>query len=68
MMFLSVYGAIIGKQTGREVEIMNSFELEYEVIDNSVILSKEYYRLKEEQCKWQEKYTCINIFSILSIS
>ncbi|KAA0203857.1 hypothetical protein HAZT_HAZT006748 [Hyalella azteca] len=46
-----VYGAIIGKQTGREVEIMNSFELQYEVVDGLVVLSKEYYSLKEEQYK-----------------
>ncbi|KAF2367616.1 Rpn11/EIF3F C-terminal [Trinorchestia longiramus] len=46
-----VYGAIIGKQTGREVEIMNSFELQYEIVGELVVLSKEYYRLKEEQYK-----------------
>lgn len=46
-----VYGALIGKQSGREVEIMNSFELQYEVVGGLVILSKEYYRLKEEQYK-----------------
>uniref|UniRef100_A0A2P2HZ46 COP9 signalosome complex subunit 6 n=1 Tax=Hirondellea gigas TaxID=1518452 RepID=A0A2P2HZ46_9CRUS len=46
-----VYGAIIGKQTGREVEIMNSFELFYDVVGGLVILSKDYYRVKEEQYK-----------------
>ena len=51
-MFLAVFGAIIGKQTGREVEIMNSFELKYEVADGSVVLDTEYYRLKEEQCEY----------------
>ena len=46
-----MFGAIIGKQMGREVEIMNSFELKYQLIDGAVVLNKDYYRAKEEQCE-----------------
>lgn len=47
----AVYGALIGKQEGRKVEIFNSFELRYEIIDGDVIINRDYYNTKEEQCK-----------------
>jgi len=47
----TVYGALIGKQAGRDIEVMNSFELDYQVIDGEVIIDREYYNHKEEQFK-----------------
>jgi COP9 signalosome complex subunit 6 len=47
----AVYGALIGKQEGRKVEIFNSFELRYEIIDGDVIINRDYYNTKEEQYK-----------------
>ena len=44
-----VIGALIGKQKGRSLEIMNSFELVFTVID-SVVIDRDYYNTKEEQC------------------
>lgn len=44
-------GALIGKQKGRNVEIMNSFELVFSVIGGDVIIDRDYYNMKEEQCK-----------------
>lgn len=46
-----VYGALIGKQNGRDIEIMNSFELDYSTIDGQVVIDREYYNQKEEQFK-----------------
>jgi len=46
-----VYGAIIGKQAGRDIEIMNSFELDYTAIEGQVIIDRDYYNTKEEQFK-----------------
>ncbi|XP_071521892.1 COP9 signalosome complex subunit 6 [Panulirus ornatus] len=48
---VQVLGALIGKQTGRHVEIMNSFELSYDELDGHIIINREYYTLKEEQYK-----------------
>lgn len=48
----SVIGALIGKQKGRNIEIMNSFELVFSVFENDVIIDKDYYNMKEEQCKY----------------
>ena len=48
----SVIGALIGKQEGRNIEVMNSFELLSHIIDDRVHIDKEYYYTKEEQCKW----------------
>lgn len=50
---LGVYGALIGKQDGRKIEVCNSFELRYEEIDGDVIINRDYYNTKEEQCKWR---------------
>lgn len=46
-----VIGAIIGIQSGRHIEIMNSFELMIDVLDGNIIINREYYALKEEQFK-----------------
>jgi len=46
-----VYGALIGKQTGRNIEILNSFELKFEIIDDAVVINRDYYNTKEQQYK-----------------
>lgn len=46
-----VYGALIGKQKGRNIEIMNSFELLFTTIGADISIDKDYYNLKEEQFK-----------------
>lgn len=52
----SVIGALIGKQEGRNIEVMNSFELLSHTIDDRVHIDKEYYYTKEEQCEW---FVCV---------
>lgn len=47
-----VIGALIGKQEGRNIEVMNSFELLSHTIDDRVHIDKEYYYTKEEQCEF----------------
>lgn len=47
-----VIGALIGKQEGRNIEVMNSFELLSHTVDDRAHIDKEYYYTKEEQCKW----------------
>ncbi|KAK4879305.1 hypothetical protein RN001_007451 [Aquatica leii] len=46
-----VIGALIGKQKGRNIEIMNSFELVFSVIGGDVVIDRDYYSMKEEQFK-----------------
>lgn len=48
-----VIGALIGKQTGRKVEVMNSFELVYSdcIESGDINIDSEYYYTKEEQFK-----------------
>ncbi|UYV62007.1 COPS6 [Cordylochernes scorpioides] len=46
-----VVGALIGKQKGRNLEIMNSFELNFDVIEGDTIINKDYYNTKEQQFK-----------------
>jgi len=46
-----VYGAIIGKQKGRNIEIMNSFELQVHVLEGKAVIDRDYYNMKEEQFK-----------------
>lgn len=46
-----VIGALIGKQTGRNLEIMNSFELVFDRIEGDIIIDKDYYTTKEQQFK-----------------
>ncbi|KAJ1523713.1 hypothetical protein ONE63_001547 [Megalurothrips usitatus] len=46
-----VIGALIGKQKGRNIEIMNSFELKFAHIGGDIIIDRDYYNTKEEQFK-----------------
>jgi COP9 signalosome complex subunit 6 len=46
-----VFGALLGRQAGRSVEICNSFELVIDKIDGRYVLEREYFLSKEEQCK-----------------
>uniref|UniRef100_A0A672URB9 COP9 signalosome complex subunit 6 n=1 Tax=Strigops habroptila TaxID=2489341 RepID=A0A672URB9_STRHB len=46
-----VIGALIGRQEGRSIEVMNSFELLSHLVDGHVLIDKEYYYTKEEQCE-----------------
>ncbi|TNN73080.1 COP9 signalosome complex subunit 6 [Liparis tanakae] len=48
---MQVIGALIGKQEGRNIEVMNSFELLSQTVDDRVHIDKEYYYTKEEQFK-----------------
>lgn len=44
-------GALFGTQTGREVEIMNSFELVYNEVDGHVVFDTEFFTQRTEQFK-----------------
>ena len=46
-----VFGALLGKQNGRQLELFNSFELQHSETSDGVIIEMEYFRNKEEQCK-----------------
>ncbi|XP_060588959.1 COP9 signalosome complex subunit 6-like [Ruditapes philippinarum] len=46
-----VIGALIGKQTGRNIEVMNSFELLFDIVDGQIVIDMDYYNTKEEQFK-----------------
>jgi len=46
-----VIGALVGIQTGRNLEIFNSFELPYEIKDDKVIIKNQYLNTKSEQLK-----------------
>lgn len=46
-----VYGALIGKLKGRNIEVLNSFELKTDVVGNDVVINLEYYHTKEAQYK-----------------
>ncbi|XP_050662742.1 COP9 signalosome complex subunit 6-like [Macaca thibetana thibetana] len=48
---VQVTGALIGKQEGRNIEVMNYFELLSHTVEEKIIIDKEYYYTKEEQFK-----------------
>lgn len=45
-----VYGALLGVQEGRSIEICNSFELLVNNVDGKVTHDAEYFSDKEKQC------------------
>ena len=49
-----MFGALIGKQNGRDIELMNSFELTLDhqlSTSEAVVIDIEYFKMKEEQFK-----------------
>lgn len=56
-----VYGALIGKQKGRNIEVMNSFELKTDEIAEETIINKDYYNKKEQQYKQVSSFNLIQI-------
>ena len=58
-----VLGCLLGQQTGRSVDISNSFELNYELLaDGSVVINTAFLIKKQEQCK----YSCMSAHSKLA--
>ena len=58
----SVLGALIGKQTGRNIEVMNSFELLFDQVDGQHVIDMEYYNTKEEQCKSLSNKSSVSLY------
>lgn len=50
--FLKVCGAILGKQSGRDVEIWNSFELKSSIVESHLVLDEEYFVQRNLLCKY----------------
>ncbi|XP_046344975.1 COP9 signalosome complex subunit 6-like [Haliotis cracherodii] len=48
---MQVLGALIGQQKGRNIEVMNSFELVFDFVEGNIIINMDYYNTKEEQFK-----------------
>nr|CAG8489504.1 11296_t:CDS:2 [Entrophospora candida] len=46
---VTVLGALLGRQSGRDVEITNSYELAYDLIDGRIHINNEYFVTKQEQ-------------------
>ena len=47
---LKVCGALLGKQSGRDVEIWNSFELKSCIIESQLVLDEEYFLQRNLLC------------------
>eukprot|EP00899_Mesostigma_viride_P024843 jgi/Mesvir1/5543/Mv25096-RA.2 len=46
-----VIGCLLGAQAGRTVDISNSFELIYKIVDNAVVVDRDFLQKKEAQYK-----------------
>src|SRR5690349_12211675 len=45
-----VIGALFGVQSGRNIEIFNSFELVYTEVAGTIVIDTDYVKTKQEQC------------------
>ena len=41
----------VTRPEGRQIEVMNSFELDVVLVNGEMIVDREYYNMKEEQFK-----------------
>ena len=49
----TVVGALLGRQSGREIEVCNSFDLKYHVIDNAVVIDMPFLKQRDTQCMYR---------------
>ena len=66
-------GALLGTQDGRNIEIFNSFELQFDLFDDGqIVINMEYYKTKEEQCKfvilYYRKFMLNELIKVLEIN
>ena len=54
--FVKLITFIVGVQTGRNVEIFNSFELVFSVTDGAIVIDQTYLHKKQEQCTTSQSY------------
>ncbi|KAI8620532.1 maintenance of mitochondrial structure and function-domain-containing protein [Chytriomyces sp. MP71] len=48
---VTIFGAVIGTQSGREIEIFNSYELPYKWSDSRFVVDMAYFLAKQDQFK-----------------
>jgi COP9 signalosome complex subunit 6 len=61
---MRVVGVILGRQSGRNVEIVNSIELQYEEKDGSLIIDEAYAKSRIEQYQIMYKdLSCVGWYS-----
>jgi len=59
-----VIGALFGVQSGRSIEIFNSFEIVYTGVDGAIIIDTEYVKAKQEQfCLVFKNYDLLGWYS-----
>lgn len=60
-----MFGALLGKQNGRHLELFNSFELQHsESPEGGVVIEMEYFRNKEEQCEYFLQFRISSCFFV----
>jgi COP9 signalosome complex subunit 6 len=47
-----VMGCLLGSQSGRVVDISNSFEIDYTLQNGRVVINEAFLTRKTEQCGW----------------
>lgn len=47
----TVVGGLLGIQHGREVEILNTFELVISEVDGATVIDNDYFNVRKDQCK-----------------
>ena len=48
----AVMGCLLGSQSGRIVDISNTFELDYTMQEGKVVINEAFLARKQEQCEW----------------
>ena len=50
-----VMGCLLGQQSGRTVDISNSFEIKYDQGPEGLVINDAFLQKKMEQCEWLEE-------------
>ena len=56
-----VLGCLLGQQSGRVVDISNSLEIKYTLVEGSIVIDEAYLIKKQEQCKLRILRRCERI-------
>jgi hypothetical protein len=65
---VDIIGALLGRQNGRDVELVNAYECPYDVISGERVVNMELLNIREQQCLFSLALSFIFTFRQGSVS
>lgn len=65
---VKVLGALLGSQSGRTIDISNSFEVKFDVVDGSLVIDNPFLLKKQGQCEASRLWAAGRCMGLVSLA